>query len=41
MSGVTNSALAPAMLAVAPVLAAATVDIDPAKPDAVINKNWA
>ncbi|MEZ0472903.1 alpha-N-arabinofuranosidase [Luteimonas salinilitoris] len=39
MSVVKSGVLALAMLATAPVFAAVTIDIDPAKPGAVINKN--
>lgn len=39
MSVVKSSVLALAMLATAPVFAAVTIDIDPAKPGAVINKD--
>jgi alpha-L-arabinofuranosidase len=39
MSVVKSSVLALAMLATVPVFAAVTIDIDPAKPGAVINKN--
>ena len=39
MSVVKSSVLALAMLAAAPVFAAVTINIDPAKPGAVINKN--
>jgi alpha-N-arabinofuranosidase len=39
MSVVKRTVLALAMLAAAPVLAAVTINSDPAKPGAVINKN--
>jgi alpha-N-arabinofuranosidase len=39
MSVVKSGVLALAMLAIASVFAAVTIDIDPAKPGAVINKN--
>ena len=39
MSVLKSSVLALAMLATAPVFAAVTINIDPAKPGAVINKN--